>query len=376
MRRVGAQFGRQATRGVHRVTSVEDLSCNWSPDVRLLATTASEEDQRTVEALAARGLTNVSWVSAEGLQCGDVIVADPERSEARVSFRESDMHHSLFLTNRCNSFCLMCSQPPSKNADPWILEQALETVRHIRHSPVSLGLTGGEPLLLGAGLRRVIDAIGHKHPSTRVEVLTNGRLFCNAETSEAVLGGLQSPVYWMIPLYGHADFVHDFVVQSRGAFEETLQGILALQDLGQPIQLRIVLVTPVLAVLKELCSFIGRNLPFVNEVALMACEPIGFALANRDQCEVNLRDWGDTLVDAARILDRYSVEYLFMNAPLCGLPRSLWPKAHRSISDWKNAFVAECEPCVVKERCAGLFAWHEKGWRPTRIRPIVDPLDA
>jgi len=171
-------------------------------------------------------------------------------------------------------------------------------------------------------------------------------------------------------LYGHANFVHDFVVQAHGAFDETLAGLLALQEHRQEIQLRTVLIEPVLQVLTELAGFVGRNLPFVRQFALMGCEPIGFALANRDQCEVNLAAWEMTLHQVSRVLNRYAVPHLFMNMPLCALPHALWPLAHRSISDWKNTYAAECSSCSVRTDCTGLFAWHEKGWKPAPLKSI------
>ncbi|MDQ8035569.1 MAG: His-Xaa-Ser system radical SAM maturase HxsC, partial [Bordetella sp.] len=199
---------------------------------------------------------------------------------------------------------------------------------------------------------------------------TNGRLFADARIVAQVLGELAVPVRWLVPLYGHADFVHDFVVQARGAFDETLAGLLALQAHGQEIQLRIVLIEPVLQVLPQLAGFIGRNLPFVREVALMGCEPIGFALANRELCEVDLTEWSGALEQAARVLRRHAILHLLMNVPLCALPRPLWPLARQSISDWKNVYAAECEGCTAKKDCSGLFAWHEKGWKPAPLSAI------
>jgi His-Xaa-Ser system radical SAM maturase HxsC len=187
-----------------------------------------------------------------------------------------------------------------------------------------------------------------------------------------VIDGIGRQVRWLVPLYGHADFLHDFVVQRPGAFDETLAGLLELQHHRQPVQLRIVLIEPVLGYLPELCSFIGRNLPFVEEVALMACEPIGFALANRDICDADLATWSDTLRIASEVLNNYGMPYVFMNTPLCALPRPLWPAARQSISDWKRVFATECEQCVVRDRCSGLFAWHEGNWRPTKIKAVTE----
>ncbi len=308
MRRLAAQFDCSVEDRVHRIVSLDNLAAEWTADLRFLVIAKSNDECLEVQKLQRAGLENVFWLCSDGILEGDVVVPQTRKCESVVLYRESDMHHSLLLTNRCNSFCLMCSQPPTKHDDAWLVEEALDVNRHIRESPRVFGLTGGEPLLLGGDLRR---------------------------------------------------------------YEQTLAGLLVLQEHRQPIQLRTVLIEPVLRILPDLCTFIGKNLPFIREVALMACEPIGFALANREHCAVDLADWDSVLLRSARILDRYSIPYLFMNTPLCALPRDLWPRAHKSISDWKNTFAPACADCAVRNQCSGLFAWHESGWKPTQIRPIA-----
>ena len=372
MRRLPATFQPGVDARVHRVVDAEGLAPEWTPELHFLIRVAGDDETAQVLRLRDAGLANVAWVAAADVEAGDVVVPQPHRGQLVVLYRESDVHHALLLTNRCNSYCLMCSQPPTPQDDAWRIGEALDILRHIRRAPAVLGLSGGEPLLLGAGLRRVLDAVAEHHPATCIEVLTNGRLFADEKVAYEVLEGLAANVRWLVPLYGHADFLHDFVVQAHGAFEETMAGLLVLQDHAQPIQLRTVLIEPVLRILPELAGFVGRNLPFVQEVALMACEPIGFALANREQCEVDLLDWAPALESASRVLDRHGVRHLFMNAPLCSLPRSLWPAAHRSISDWKNTYAAECDGCAAKQQCCGLFAWHETGWKPTRIKAVEE----
>lgn len=367
MRTAPATFGPLSAPGVHRVVVAHELAGQWQPDLRFLVLASSADERASAERLAVAG--NVGWVSSRELLPGDVVAVGRQPHSAYVLFRETDVHHTLFVTNRCNSYCLMCSQPPTPHDDSWLVDEVMEAIRHIRTSPRTVGLSGGEPLLLGDGLKRVLDGLATHHPGTAVEVLTNGRLLANEALATALLEGRDN-VTWLVPLYGHADFLHDFVVQRAGAFDETVCGLLALQQRGQAIQLRVVLIEPVLKILPELCRFIGRNVPFVREVALMGCEPIGFALANRAHCEVDLADWAGTLEEATRVLRRHAVPYLFMNVPLCALPQRLRPDAHRSISDWKNVYAADCEGCAAKADCSGLFAWHERGWKPTKILPI------
>ena len=371
MRRVKAHFA-EPFDGVRRVIPFDELAGEWSPSLRFAVAAGSEEARQRIRFLKEEAGIDVVWVEANDLIAQDVIAPLPGRQELAVLHRETDAHHSLFVTNRCNSYCLMCSQPPTPQDDSWLVGQALDLVRHIKTSPKALGITGGEPLLLGHGLRLLLDEIAYLHPATRMEVLTNGRLLSEQAVVDTVLSSLRPGAAWLVPLYGHADFIHDFVVQSPGAFEQTIAGLLNLQEHRQIIQLRIVLIKPVLQVLEQLVAFIGRNLPFVREVALMACEPTGFALANRDFCEFDLGEWGRTLERSAAILHRYDVPFLFMNTPLCALPRSLRMHAHRSISDWKNTYHPECGPCAVRSDCSGLFTWADKNWLPAKINAITE----
>jgi len=372
MRRVRARYSDGFDHCVRRVTDLDLLASEWTSELNFAVLTASEKEEAMVLHLQASGLSNVHWITGSELQIGDIIVSGTNASEVLVLHRDCDLHHALQLTNRCNSFCLMCSQPPTRQDDSWMVREALDAVRHFRTSPACIGLSGGEPLLLGEQLRTVVDTIARLHPSTQVEILTNGRLLANTELADQLLNDLEGNVNWLVPLYGHADFLHDFVVQTPGAFDQTIAGLLNLQQRRQSIQLRIVLIKPVLRTLPDLCTFIGRNLPFVREVALMACEPIGFALANQDLCQVDLREEFPGIERSVRILNRYDVPCILMNTPLCALPPSLWPAVSRSISDWKNVYSAACARCAVRTRCPGLFAWHETGWAPSELRPVPE----
>ncbi len=374
-------------RTVMRVAGLSAVAREWAPGLHLLVRVASMTDMEVLAKLAKAGVTNLTLLTAElnlfdtsdipsvlemaePLLEGDVVEVTPGRAGIHVLFRESDVHHTVFLTNRCNSRCLMCSQPPTRQDDSWLADEAIRVAMHMRVSPRTVGFTGGEPLILGSRLREVLDAFIQYHPNTQFDLLTNGRLLADSKLAHALLHEIKHPITWLVPLYGHADFLHDFVVQAPGAFDQTIEGLLTLQSYGQPIQLRIVLIEPVLRILPELCDFICRNLPFVSEVALMGCEPIGFALANRDTCEVDIHEWHKEMEAAVHRLVQGGLRPVLMNLPLCVIPRELWRFAHQSISDWKRVFIAECASCVVKNDCSGLFAWHDKGWRPANIKAI------
>lgn len=369
MRRIQTEAYTNLGSTPHRVIHFESLAGDWQEDLNYLVIVTSDEEAKKVEELKNVGIDNVGWiVNSYELIDGDVVIPNKSKIGHIVLYRKHDRHHVVQVTNQCNSRCLMCSQPPTLKNDLWMYEEALLVIKHIKEMPGTVGISGGEPLLLGEKIRELIDAIHFRNSTTQVEVLTNGRLLSKINVERQIFSKPLRNVTWLVPLYGHCDFMHDYVVQSNGAFEETIAGLLWLQKHHQQIQLRIVLIKPVLENLQQICSFIGRNLPFVSEVSLMACEPIGYALANQEECSVDLQDWSDSLIEASKILERFRIPVIYMNTPLCSLPKELHKYAHKSISDWKNVYADECIKCQLKEKCCGLFAWHEKGWAPTGIK--------
>jgi hypothetical protein len=103
------------------------------------------------------------------------------------------------------------------------------------------------------------------------------------------------------------------------------------------------------------CRWLARNLPFVDHVALMGLENTGFAIANGELLWMDPMDYRDKLEEAVQILVANKVCVSVYNLPRCVLARSTWPYAAQSISDWKNAYISECNRCNEKPRCSGFF---------------------
>lgn len=373
-------------QGIFRVVMLEKIHTEWQSHQNILVIIETTEDLELFKLLHSSGLENIFplftgesltdneiigiTVTSKFLYHNDVVSVDSRKDSVFVLLRETDLHHSLFLTNQCNNYCLMCSQPPTKPDDSWLILQALSIIEHISFNLSAIGITGGEPLLVGESLLPIIQSLRKKLPDTKIELLTNGRLLANRDFQENVLAKLNTTIHWLIPLYGHADELHDFIVQSHHAFEETIEGLYVLQKFKQPIQLRIVLVKPVLENLIDICQYIRNNLPFISQAAFIGCEPIGFALANQDITKVDISDWGDKLLKSIYQVSIVGINPVIMNIPLCCLPQSLWVYSSRSISDWKQTYHNECNHCDLSNQCCGLFTWYQKGWMPSKIRAI------
>ncbi|MEV8510296.1 His-Xaa-Ser system radical SAM maturase HxsC [Actinoplanes sp. NPDC051475] len=305
------------------------------------------------------------------LRAGDIIACSPTGTHVEVLWRSQSPHNSVLLTERCDNYCLMCSQPPKERDDSRLLRRAAELVRMLPSTAAELGFTGGEPTLYGSGLVALLRTTTDCLPGTEIHLLSNGRRFADPRFAAeyATVGNPRLMVG--IPLFGAEPSLHDYVVQARGAFDETVAGILALGRLRQRIEIRVVVQKHTAPALVEIAEFIGRNLPFVEKVALMGLEMTGLARANLADVWVDPHDYRADLAEAAFILMHAGVRADIYNHQLCVMDRRLWRLAVRSISDWKNQYLPECEPCTVREACGGLFASSAKHRHSDHIAPVA-----
>lgn len=304
------------------------------------------------------------------IQPGDVVRVRSGSTLVSVLYRRGSAANTLFATERCNSRCLMCSQPPRTDNDGWRVAELLKLIQLIDPDEPQLGISGGEPTLLGDDLGRLIDACADRLPDTHLHILSNGRTFCDPAVA-ASLGERGHPsVAWGVPLYADNADLHDEVVDAHGAFDETVQGLYELGRLGARIEIRVVLHALTVDRLPQLASYIYRRLPFVEHVALMGLEPMGYAKTNRERLWIDPVDYLEPLADSVFFLAHRGLPVSIYNLPLCVLPEALWPYARQSISDWKNTFPPECESCEVIASCSGFFASAGPAWRSRAVRPL------
>jgi His-Xaa-Ser system radical SAM maturase HxsC len=172
---------------------------------------------------------------------GDVIRVSPQESRIESLFRRSSRHNTILLTERCNHYCLMCSQPPKTTEDSWRLAEALQLIRLLPEDTESILFSGGEPTLYGDGLIELIRKAKSWLPRACVLVLSNGRAFGDFEFAKRWASVEHPHCTVGIPLYSDDPVRHDYVVQSHGAFDETVKGILNLKRLAQKVEVRIVI---------------------------------------------------------------------------------------------------------------------------------------
>ncbi len=173
-----------------------------------------------------------------------------------------------------------------------------------------------------------------------------------------------------IPIYSDDPSQHDYVVQSSGAFDESIRGILNLKQLRQKVEIRVVLHRQTIDRLPATAEFIVRNLLFVDHAAFMGLEMMGFTKANLSQLWVDPFDYRDTLSEAISILDAYGMNVSVYNHQLCVVNNDILPFYRKSISDWKNEYVKECAGCTRMHECGGFFSSSLNTRYSARISPF------
>lgn len=285
------------------------------------------------------------------------VIAITSDGRIRSLYRANSPHNSVLLTERCNNYCLMCSQPPKSVDDSWLLDEAMELVRVIpRQTAEVMCITGGEPTLYGDGFIKLVQHFKSYLPHTALHILSNGRNFADVEFAAKYAAVNHPDVMVGIPVYSADPARHDYVVQAKGAFDETIRGILNLKRLGQKVELRVVVHKQTCDGLPALAEFIARNLLFVDQVALMGLEMSGFTRANLDALWVDPVEYKDLLSEAVRVLESYRIPVSVYNHPLCLVNSDIGEAYVRSISDWKNEYASECELCTRKSECGGFFS--------------------
>lgn len=297
----------------------------------------------------ASGLRQLTY-----LDDGDVVAVDPN-GFVRTLYRRHSRHNFILVTEQCNSLCLMCSQPPKSIDDSGRLQEHLRLIDLVDPGTEELGITGGEPTLFRNGFLDLITRCKERLPSTALHVLTNGRLFYYRSFAEKV-GRIAHPDLVLgIPLYSDIDSRHDHIVQAPGAFEETVIGLQNLDRHGIRVEIRVVLHALSIPRLPQLAAFIARNFPFACHVALMGLEMFGLVHQHLNELWVDPAGYQDQLRDAADTLLDAGMNVSIYNHQLCVLDRRLWPLARKSISDWKNVYLPECDGCEAIDRCGGFF---------------------
>jgi len=311
------------------------------------------ERQSIETSIASIGIPVFSGVARiSELNAGDVVRLGPSGS-IDVLYERLAPHNALFVTEQCNCSCLICPQHTTKTRSDYT-DQVLELVKLVDPETKTLGITGGEPTLLGENFLKVVKCCKDILPGTALQVLSNGIRFSDFDFTKS-LATIGHPCLQIgIPLYADTDSEHDNMTQVSG-FHKTVKGIYNLALFRQRVEIRTVINALNYKRLPRLAEFIYRNFPFVVHVAFMGMETRELARKNINLLWVDPHDYGKYLDEAVDILSLRGMSVSIYNHQLCVLPTNLWPFARKSISTWKNIYLPECRSCKEQNQCGGFF---------------------
>ncbi|WP_083077037.1 His-Xaa-Ser system radical SAM maturase HxsC [Akkermansia glycaniphila] len=302
---------------------------------------------------------------------GDIVVVKPDGS-CYLVWKQDSIHNSLFTTDACNVRCIMCPQPPKKD-DPSVHQRNLRILELLKENPQVICISGGEPTLFPERILQYFQLINEKFPSCQVDILTNAVALSNFDRAKQLALAAPLNTTFCVSLHSDVADLQEAINGLKGGFAKTIKGIGNLGKLRQHIEIRPVITQKNHHYLKDFARFIYRNFPFVDHVAFMGQEIIGHAQKNYEQIWVDPVEYIDRLCHAVKIVDDMGMNVSIYNIPLCLLPEPYRHFATRSISDWKQGYVAACESCTKRDECCGVFltsgSYLTQGITPITLAP-------
>ncbi|MFR9546338.1 MAG: His-Xaa-Ser system radical SAM maturase HxsC [Rikenellaceae bacterium] len=283
---------------------------------------------------------------------GDVILINP-KGEIIFLYEIKSEHNAIMATERCNHRCVMCPQPPiAQESDKTDFNLKLISLFDKRTREV--GITGGEPTLIGDKLFVLIKHIQKHLPHTAISILSNGVKFADKEYAKKLATCLHHDLQIDVPLFSDIAREHNKIVGAN-TFYKTVEGLYNLALFRQRIGIRIVVHKLNYKRLPQLAEFIYHNFPFISQIAFMQMETLGLADKNIEELWIDPYDYNEQLREAVSLLADRGIKTHIYNAQLCVLPDEIRIFAQQSISDWKNIYLDKCEGCALMDRCAGFF---------------------
>lgn len=157
--------------------------------------------------------------------------SDNKGEEMKLNSKE-DKRIDIKIGYQCNNCCRFCVQ--GNKRERCLFREKLEIIEDLtkaRNDCQSVVFTGGEPTIHPDFLDLVKNAKRLNYQV--IQIQTNGRMFAYKEfCRKTIVAGANefSPA-----VHGHTAKLHDYLTNTKGSFNQTIQGIKNLKDLGQKV---------------------------------------------------------------------------------------------------------------------------------------------
>lgn len=306
----------------------------------------------------------------DGCFTGDIISIS-DNGYTSIMYSEHNGEIDVFMTNKCNSNCVMCPLPETvrrkrqENHEEWVQEYISILPPYVRY----INITGGEPTISQQFFIDMLQTMKEKFTESDFQLLTNGRSAADKVFLQKVLQVVPAGMRFAIPVHSADPGIHDMITQSKDSFIQTDRGIKNLLREQQKVEVRIVVSKKSAETLADTAKYIVNNYKGVFCVNFIGMEMMGSAALNKENLWIDYSEAFKKSKDAIDILVGAGIDVQLYNFPLCAVNRGYWHIAAKSITDYKIRYMDECDECSVKEICGGFFYSTKQ-----IIKPKVTPV--
>lgn len=302
---------------------------------------------------------------------GDVL----EISETGIIYRwysakEGDA--GIATTPKCNSNCIMCpaSDGERSHNTGLSLEQLKTVIKHMPEDLWYFTITGGEPTLVGeSNFIEIYRTVKDHLPNTNILLLTNGRTLGNYSFFERFKKEDMRKLRIAIPIHGSVASKHDYITQAKGGFEQTIRGLTNIINANIETEIRIVVSKLNEDDILDIAKLIVEKFRRVTVVHFVGLEMRGNCAANADKVIISYEEAFLKSKKAIRLLMFNGIDVALYNFPYCMIERGYWSLARKSISTYKAEYYIECDECIMRSMCCGIFTATRDFYKP-KVYPI------
>ncbi len=304
------------------------------------------------------------------LQSGDILTV-LSKGTIQIDYRVGMSDVDIFVTNRCNSNCVMCplSESVRRKKDPKRISWIYKFIHTLPEDIEYINITGGEPTLVGEDFFKIMGLLKEKFQHAGFQLLTNGRSMADEYFLRRTLPYLPYGIRFAIPMHASNARLHDEITRAKGSFYQTDRGIHNLLKYQQKVELRIVLSKKNIEDVFHLANYITEQYKGIFCVNFIAMEMMGCAAVHRKELWIDYSEAFQKIKKAIDWLVIHGIDVQLYNFPLCAIEHGYWQIAVKSITDYKIRYMPECTQCQVKDICGGFFYSTKQLMKP-KVTPI------
>ncbi len=288
---------------------------------------------------------------------------------------------------QCNIACVFCSNPTEgyrETTGMYSYEELKKKVEDYKRGLQTFvkfdevgdyfNLTGGEPTIHPEFLR-VLALIRTEFPANLIRLLSNGRMFAEANFARRTCGIVGLPFEIAVPMFGGDARSHEAISRTPLSFQQTVQGLrnLAKHRLpGQKVEIRIIMTKVQARFLGGLLELLLAEFAWVDRVVFLFEEIEGFAEHYKDRLVFTQSECASVIDRHFDMLSRFREVRLY-HFSLCTTPTRLWPYVWRTLAGFKVTWLDGCRTrCLYREQCVGVHRSYERHAGAPDISPILE----